>query len=339
MQLTEKYRPKTFEDFRGSDLVRRMLQTTVEQGNVPNCLMFSGPKGVGKTSMARILDRALNGEDSALSYMEVDAASHSGVDNIRKLQETIRYSHPNSWRLVVLDEAHNLSNAAFNALLKILEDPPNRTSFILITTKPETIPDTVKSRATPYRFSALPKDEILRRLAEITLREDLPIKEAEVLRRIAETSEGSLRTAIVTLQQILQAPEATVEMVNHLTGYTVNTTDLMYAMLSGDLGEVEVELAGVFSGTGDIDKFFKSLVDTLKEFHASGLVNNAVFLSCMGVVWNMRKVQRSNDGVARTQMEAGLFAMFAQNFWNGDEGTTKAVDTAITAQDLQSLAS
>lgn len=333
--LAEQYRPTSFEDFKGSELVASMLKKMVETSTLPNCMMFTGPKGVGKTSMCRIIDKALNGEGhSSLAYIEVDAASNSGVDNIRSLQETVRFSHSGEWRLVVLDEAHSLSQAAFNALLKVLEDPPQRTVFILVTTKPESIPDTVRSRAMAFRFNPLPVPVIARRLVDVVQAENLPIRDPKILIRISEVADGSMRTAMVLLQQLQHVPDPSVDTVNQLAGYTVNTKDLLYAMLGGSLLDVEVELSGVFSGTCNIEKFLEAFVETLKEFHKSNLISNAQFLACMEVVWNMRKLQRGNDAVLRTQFEAGLFAMFAQNFWNGEESAEVKDLKTVTASDI-----
>ena len=289
------------------------------------------------TSMARIISRRMNGDDSGFSYIEIDAASNNGIDEIRKLQETVRYSHGGTWRLVVLDEAHNLSSAAFNALLKVLEEPPAKTTFILSTTHPESLPDTVHSRAMRYRFQPIPIPTIARRLAEVALKEGINIPDAKVIIGIAEVSEGSMRTALVTLDQLQQIDKPTVEDVEVLSGHTVSAQDIMYAMLSGELSQVESELSNAFASTCDVDVLLRSLMDTLKKFHKSNLISNTQFLTSVTVVWNMRKLQRSNDRVSRTQLEAGLYAMFVQSYWNGEDEKTVTGAKAISAQDLEAL--
>lgn len=336
--LAEKYRPQSFDDFKGSELVAGMIEKLVLSGSLPNCMLFSGPKGTGKTSMARIISRRMNGDDSGFSYIEIDAASNNGIDEIRKLQETVRYSHGGTWRLVVLDETHNLSAAAFNALLKVLEEPPAKTTFILSTTHPESLPDTVHSRAMRYRFQPIPIPTIARRLAEVALKEGINITDAKVILRIAEVSDGSMRTALVTLDQLRQIDKPTVEDVEVLSGHTVSAQDIMYAMLSGELSQVESELSNAFASTCDVDVLLRSLMDTLKKFHKSNLISNTQFLTSVTVVWNMRKLQRSNDRVSRTQLEAGLYAMFVQSYWNGEDEKTVTGAKAISAQDLEALA-
>lgn len=336
--LATKYRPQDFDQFKGSELVSSMLQKMVATESVPPCLLFTGIRGTGKTSMARILSNQLNkGEQSNLSYIEVDAASNSGVEHVRTLQESLKYSHAGEWRVVVLDEAHALSKSAFNALLKILEEPPARTVFILVTTQPESIPDTVRSRASQFRFQPIPAKTIAYRLAEIVVAEKLPIREASILNRISEVVEGSMRGAIFLLQQLLLVESPTVKHVNFLSGYTVSTKDLLYSMLSGNLSELEVEVSVIFNEICDVEKMLHTLVADLKEFHAANMINNSQFLSCMQTVWNMRKIQGGNDLVARTQLEAGLFAMFAQNFWNGDEGDAVVSAAKLSAEDLNSI--
>lgn len=320
--LAEQHRPVSFEEFSGSELAVSMLTKMVENKTIPSCLLFSGSKGIGKTSMCRIISTELNGGSSTpMSYIEVDAASNSGVDNIRALQETVRYTHPGTWRVVVLDECHSLSSAAFNALLKILEDPPPMTVFILVTTKPESIPDTVRSRAMTFRFQPLDRTAIAKRLAQVIHKDSLPITDASVVWRIADVSDGSLRTALILLQQVLLLDSVTVDAVNSLSGNIYDTRDLMYAMLSGELSAVETEVSTAFGLSCDVERLLLSLIKSLKEFHDTDMVSNSQFLSCMSVVWGMRHLNRSNDMVSRTQLEAGVFAMFSQNFWNGKDST------------------
>lgn len=335
--LAEKYRPASFDDFRGSELVAAMLQKMVNEETLPNCMLFTGDKGCGKTSAARIISNEINGPGAQnLSYIEIDAASNSGVDNIRKLQENLMYTHPGNWRIVVIDEAHGLSTAAFNALLKVLEEPPARTTFILITTQAHSIPDTVKSRSMVFRFKQLSIPDIAHNLLHILTSEGITTVPPEVIVRIAQVSGGSMRSAIVLLQQVLQVDMCSVEIVNELSGFTVDTKDLMYAFLSGDLTEVESEVGNVFGVSNNIDNLILSLMSTIKEFHSSQLITNKQFLSCMTVMWSMRKIQKNNDSVSRTQIEAGMFAMFSQSFWNGEEGQLKK-DDIVTDEQLEAM--
>lgn len=319
--LSDKYRPKDFDSFVGSSFSISLLRQLTESGNIPNFLLFSGPKGVGKTTACRILNRTLNGGGGdSTSYIEIDAASNNGVDEVRELQERVRYHHSGEWRVVVLDEAHSLTSQAFNALLKVLEEPPARTVFIMVTTRPESIPDTVKSRAMQFRFSAIPSKDIAVRLAEITVNESLPISDGNVLLRIAEVSEGSLRSAVNLLQQVTYYNDPTVDTVNELTGNNVDIKDFMYSMMSGSLYEFEAELTSLLYKSNDVDRLLHNIIEALRFFHSNGDINNSQFLSCMGSVWSMRKIRNSPTDLSRGYFEAGMYAMFASNFWNGEEG-------------------
>lgn len=338
MTLNDKYRPQDWDQFKGSEFTVSLLRTMVSQGNLPKCLLFSGSRGTGKTTAARILSKELNGGEihDPLSYIEVDAASNNGVDSIRKLQDMIKYSHSGSWRIVVLDEAHMLTTQSFNALLKVLEEPPPNTVFVLVTTKPETLPDTVRSRSMQFRFSDVSVPEIALRVNEVCKKESIHIDPRTIV-RIAEVSEGSLRSALVLLQQLTYVDNPTVEAVNYLTGNTVNTKELLYSMLKGELSGFQEDLSTAFHDTNDMNKMILNFIGTLKEFHDSGDITNLQFLSCMEILWNMRKVQESNSTVSRAQIEAGLYAMFAQLFWDGVSEEPVKKEEALTDEDLKAL--
>lgn len=337
-KLAEKYRPTTFEEFKGSELSARLLKSMVESGTIPTCMLFSGPRGSGKTSMARIINRILNPDSSdSLSYVELDAASNNGVDDVRSLQEMVRYSHSGKWRVVVLDEAHSLSSAAFNAFLKTLEEPPPFTTFILITTRPEAIPDTVRSRTMDFRFQNLSVRDTAYRLAEVVKKEKIIIKDPKVILRIAEASDGSMRSALVLLEQLTFLEEVTPEDVDQVTGNVVAGKDLLYAMITGSLYEFEAEMTSMFSKTYIMDKILRSLVSALKEFHRTNLISNKQFLSCMEVVWGMRKIQGGDDAQARSQFEAAMFYMFSKSFWNGEETVKEVEEAPITDTDIEAL--
>lgn len=339
--LTDKYRPSGFDSFVGSEFAVSLLEQLVDSGDIPNFLLFTGPKGVGKTTACRILNSELNGRSyDSTSYIEVDAASNNGVDEVRDLQERVRYQHSGAWRVVVLDEAHSLTSQAFNALLKILEEPPAKTVFIMVTTRPESIPDTVKSRAMQFRFTPISTRDIVVRLAEITVNEGLPISDGNVLLRIAEVSDGSLRGAVNTLQQVSHYKDPTVDTVNELTGNNVDIKDFMYSMMSGTLYEFEAELTSMIYKSNDIDKLLHRIIGALKFFHANGDINNAQFLSCMNMVWSMRKIRTSPSDLSRGYFEAGMYAMFASNFWDGNEGgTAETASRPATPEEMSQIMS
>jgi DNA polymerase III subunit gamma/tau len=218
--IARKWRPQTFGDLVGQTHVTETLGNAIRNDRVAHAYIFSGARGVGKTTAARILAKALNcvtgptpdpcGEcdsckeiaaGTSLDVIEIDAASNRGIDQIRELREMVRYA-PAAARskVVILDEAHMLTGEASNALLKTLEEPPDRVIFVMATTEPENLVDTIRSRSQHFHFRALTFAEITGRLEEIARKEDLKI-EPGALAVIARMAEGSLRDALSLLEQ------------------------------------------------------------------------------------------------------------------------------------------
>jgi DNA polymerase-3 subunit gamma/tau len=218
--IARKWRPQTFDDLVGQTHVTSTLANAIKNNRVAHAYIFSGARGVGKTTAARILAKALNcakgptaepcGEcdsckeiaaGTSLDVIEIDAASNRGIDQIRELREMVRYAPASSRnKVVILDEAHMLTGEASNALLKTLEEPPEQVVFVMATTEPEKLPDTIRSRSQHFHFRALTFAEITKRLEEIAERENLRIEPGAyaVMARIAE---GSLRDALSLLEQ------------------------------------------------------------------------------------------------------------------------------------------
>jgi DNA polymerase-3 subunit gamma/tau len=218
--IARKWRPQTFADLVGQGHVTGTLQNAIRNNRVAHAYIFSGARGVGKTTAARILAKALNcvkgptpepcgvcdsckeiTAGTSLDVIEIDAASNRGIDQIRELREMVRYA-PAAARnkVVILDEAHMLTDDASNALLKTLEEPPDRVIFVMATTEPEKLPDTIRSRSQHFHFRALTFAEISGHLQEIAGKENLII-EAGALAVIARIAEGSLRDALSLLEQ------------------------------------------------------------------------------------------------------------------------------------------
>ena len=218
--IARKWRPQTFRDLVGQTHVTETLANAIKNNRVAHAYIFSGARGVGKTTAARILAKALNcvkgptpepcGEcdsckeiiaGTSLDVIEIDAASNRGIDQIRELREMVRYA-PASARskVVILDEAHMLTGEASNALLKTLEEPPDRVIFVMATTEPENLADTIRSRSQHFYFRALTFAEISGRLKEIAEKENLKI-EPGAMAVIARMAEGSLRDALSLLEQ------------------------------------------------------------------------------------------------------------------------------------------
>jgi DNA polymerase-3 subunit gamma/tau len=218
--IARKWRPQSFKDLVGQQHVTETLANAIKSDRVAHAYIFSGARGVGKTTAARILAKALNcvngptpepcGEcdsckeiaaGTSLDVIEIDAASNRGIDQIRELREMVRYAPAASRsKVVILDEAHMLTGEASNALLKTLEEPPDRVIFVMATTQPEDLADTIRSRSQHFHFRALTFAEITGRLEEIAKKEELKI-EPGALAVIARMAEGSLRDALSLLEQ------------------------------------------------------------------------------------------------------------------------------------------
>ncbi|HKW57300.1 MAG TPA: DNA polymerase III subunit gamma/tau [Candidatus Acidoferrum sp.] len=218
--IARKYRPQTFADLVGQEHVTATLANAIQNNRVAHAYIFSGARGVGKTTAARILAKALNcvhgptaqpcgvcdscreiAAGTSLDVIEIDAASNRGIDQIRELREMVRYAPAAArTKVVILDEAHMLTGEASNALLKTLEEPPDRVIFVMATTQPEDLADTIRSRSQHFHFRTLTFSEIAGRLQEIAQKENLTI-EADALAVIARMAEGSLRDALSLLEQ------------------------------------------------------------------------------------------------------------------------------------------
>jgi DNA polymerase-3 subunit gamma/tau len=213
--LALKYRPQTFDEVIGQDQIIDQLRSAVENGTLGHALAFCGTRGTGKTSTARILARKLNRaypevyenweNRQHLVLMEIDAASNTGVDNVRDLTEKLQYA-TQGHRVVILDEAHMMSKNAFNALLKTLEEPPPKVTFILVTTEPHKLIDTVKSRCQIYEFHEVAKNTLEAYYDHIIKLEDIKADAAAT----ALKANGSVRDGLSLLQKALSG-EAQVD--------------------------------------------------------------------------------------------------------------------------------
>ena len=226
-----KYRPQTFADLTGQDHIRMTLQNALRRKRVAHAYLFSGPRGVGKTTVARLLAKSVNCEarvramdeggqlpdepcnqcsscleiieDRYPDVMEIDGASNTGVDNVRDLREQVRYAPARGRNKVyIIDEVHMLSKGAFNALLKTLEEPPDNVIFIFATTEPEKIPATIHSRCQSFEFHRLPPSVIIDQLKRVAEGEHVAV-EAPALHLLARTAEGSMRDAQSLFDQVV----------------------------------------------------------------------------------------------------------------------------------------
>ncbi|MGQ9647004.1 MAG: DNA polymerase III subunit gamma/tau [Thermodesulfobacteriota bacterium] len=220
--LARKWRPQVFEEVIGQRPITQTLQNAISQNRVAHAFLFTGARGVGKTSTARILAKALNCEQgpainpcnqcsscleissgTSMDVIEIDGASNRGIDEIRELRENVRYTPAKSrYKIYIIDEVHMLTREAFNALLKTLEEPPPHIIFVFATTEPHKIPATILSRCQRYDFKRIPMREILQSLRKIVEEEKIQISQKALL-SITEESEGSLRDAQSLLDQVI----------------------------------------------------------------------------------------------------------------------------------------
>ncbi len=239
--LARKYRPQKFSDVVGQDHVTRTLRNAIEQGRVAHGYIFSGHRGIGKTTIARILAMALNCQSqdhpvpepcgvcdscreiragNSVDVIEIDAATNRGIDEIRELREAARYRPARDrFKIYILDEAHQITDAAFNALLKTLEEPPGHIVFMMATTQPEDIPQTIRSRCQHFSFHAMRFDDIVAQLRTIAQQEGIEADE-EALAMLAEVGDGSMRDALSIMDQAIACcgSRLSAEVVRGLVG-------------------------------------------------------------------------------------------------------------------------
>jgi len=239
--LARKYRPQKFSEVIGQEHVTRTLKNAIAQRRTAHGYIFSGHRGIGKTTIARILAMALNCRSSdhpvtepcgvcescteiragnSVDVIEIDAATNRGIDEIRELREATRYRPARDrFKIYILDEAHQITDAAFNALLKTLEEPPSHVVFMLATTQPEDIPQTIRSRCQHFSFRAVRFVEILEQLKDLSAREQIEADE-DALALLAEAGDGSMRDALSILDQAIASSTGalTAEQVRNLVG-------------------------------------------------------------------------------------------------------------------------
>ena len=288
--LARKWRPKSFDEVVGQSTVVRALRNAIASGRVGHAFLFSGARGVGKTTTARLLARALNcakddqptpdpcgkcascteiAAGTSLDVQEIDGATHNGVEQVRELRESARYNPARDrFKIWIIDEVHMLSTGAFNALLKTLEEPPPRVKFIFATTEYHKIPDTILSRCQQYDFRLVPTLEILDHLRTVARGEGVKVTD-ETLARVARAAEGSVRDGLSLLDQVLSfgGDEIRDEDVQALLGLIDRELLLVAARALADSDSLAlVELVERLSEYGaDYRHFVRELTLHLRE--------------------------------------------------------------------------
>ena len=284
--IARKYRPQRFADVVGQEHVTRTLTNAIEQKRIAHAYLFCGPRGTGKTTVARIFAKCLNctggpkvdfddkdfhvqeiTEGRSLDVLEIDGASNNGVEQVRELRETCKYAPANSqFKIYIIDEVHMLSTAAFNALLKTLEEPPAHVKFMFATTDPEKVLPTILSRCQRFDLRRIPSALITKHLAEIAKKEKVKIDEA-ALYAIARGADGGMRDAESTLDQLISFCGDNIEEADVLSMFGLaaesQILNLSKAVLNGEIQTALTQLNELAQGGKDLGRL---LADLLNHF-------------------------------------------------------------------------
>jgi DNA polymerase III subunit gamma/tau len=303
--LARKWRPQNFDDIVGQEPITRTLRNAIRAQRIAHAYLFTGVRGVGKTTAARVLAKALNCEKgptsdpcnqcthcqeitagNCIDVLEIDGASNRGIDEIRQIIENVRYQPAQCrFKIYVIDEVHQITKDAFNALLKTLEEPPPSVKFILATTEPHRLPETILSRCQRYDFRRIPLREIVRRLGEISKREGLKITDG-ALALVAREADGSMRDAQSLLEQVLacaqrggdnrEEPAVDEALLREILGLAERKIlyDLSHAVILGNAGDC-IELIGrvVLEGR-DLCRLSRDLVEHFRNLLVVRLIQD-----------------------------------------------------------------
>lgn len=294
--LARKWRPQKFDELVGQEPIARMLSNVLSQNKVAHAYIFSGPRGVGKTSTARILAKSLNCErgpapepcgacpscvaiadGSSVDVTEIDGASNTGVDNVRDLRERIRYaSSGGKYKIYIIDEAHMLSTAAFNALLKTLEEPPSHVIFVLATTDPKKIPATVMSRCQHLPFRRISTQRIKTCLRQICDHEGIAVSDA-ALELIARAADGSIRDALTITDQVTSfSDDVRVEDIRDLIGISdlAPLAGITASIIRGDRKRIILIIGGLADAGTDLRSFSRELLLFMRNVMIAKVVDS-----------------------------------------------------------------
>lgn len=288
MSLYRKYRPQKFEEIIGQEHIVQTLIGALESNQIGHAYIFTGTRGTGKTSIARIFAKAINcqnrkgsepcgeckvckemTEGNFLDLIEIDAASNRGIDDIRDLREKIRFS-PNigKFKIYIIDEVHMLSTDAFNALLKTLEEPPAHAIFILATTEIHKIPATILSRCQRFDFRRIESDKMFEAIKKIAESEKIKVSE-EDLRRIVSLSDGALRDALSSLDQLnsFSAGSISSDILENILGYSKEEKllEILELIQKKDISKIIYFINEIIDGGKDIESFLKNLLIFLRK--------------------------------------------------------------------------
>ena len=285
--LARKYRPQNFSEVYAQDHVTQILQSALESGRVAHAYLFTGPRGVGKTSLARIMAKSLNCETGPTTHpcnvcvncteitagvspdvIEIDGASNTGVDDIRELQRELLYAASGAkYKIYIIDEVHMLSKNAFNALLKTLEEPPPNVIFIFATTEPQKVLPTIISRCQRYDFKRIPVEAIVQRLKDLAAEENITIDE-DSLYLIARKADGGMRDALSLMDQTISYCGDKIEIarVRQIFGMIPTQVyfEFMQKIKEGETAGIITRLHAIFEEGMDLQEFLSGMLEYLR---------------------------------------------------------------------------
>jgi DNA polymerase-3 subunit gamma/tau len=319
--LARKWRPTGFSDLVGQESVVKTFKNALSSEKIVHAYLFSGPRGVGKTSSARILAKALNCEQStdhepcntcqscraitdgaSVDVFEIDGASNTSVDSVRELRETVKYAPSGGkYKIYIIDEVHMLSTAAFNALLKTLEEPPPHVIFIFATTEPKKIPATILSRCQHHAFRRVPKNKIKDHLKKITDTEKINITDG-ALDMIAKAADGSMRDSLTLLDQAFSfSNDINEEELQSLLGLpeTEIIINLSGTILTGDVSKTLSIIKDLTDRGSDLRQLTKELVEYFRNIAIVKVTDDAAGL----LEFTQEEVQKLKEHVSDVSIE------------------------------------
>lgn len=323
LALYRRYRPESFAEVIGQEHVTDPLQQALRNNRVNHAYLFSGPRGCGKTTSARILARCLNCEQGptptpcgecqscqdlarngpgSIDVIEIDAASHGGVDDARELREKAFFGPASSrYKIYIIDEAHMVTSAGFNALLKVVEEPPEHLKFIFATTEPEKVIGTIRSRTHHYPFRLVPPGTLREYLGEVCGKEKIPVEEG-VLPLVVRAGAGSVRDSMSVMDQLLAGATdegVTYAMATSLLGYTDGSLldSVVEAFAAGDGAAAFEVVDHVIEGGNDPRRFVADLLERLRDLVILAAVPDAIDKGLIDAPAEVLERMRSQAGV------------------------------------------
>ncbi|MGE5215548.1 MAG: DNA polymerase III subunit gamma/tau [Chloroflexota bacterium] len=352
--IARKWRPQNFADIAGQEPITRTLQNAIRTNRIAHAFLFTGVRGVGKTTAARVLAKALNcvkgptpnpcnecpqcreiSQGSSIDVLEIDGASNRGIDEVRQIIENVRYQPANSrYKIYIIDEVHQVTKDAFNALLKTLEEPPPSVKFILATTEPQRLPPTILSRCQRYDFRRINLREIVARLGAIAKSEGLAITEGALV-LLAREADGSMRDAQSLLEQVLavgsggdgEAKRGAVDerLLQEVLGLAERRVlyEISAAVLAGDARRCVELVADVVNQGRDIGRLSRDLVEHFRNLLVARLAS--------------KRRQETATSAARTSFGASLLDLPDQEIADlTEQSSTLSVETLLDYFDFMS---